>query len=181
MREPAGVLAGTGVALEALAVTHAAGLLAAADETVFAHLPYARPASVPEMAAWIERVLGRRPQRRPYAIVTGDGIAGTTSYWYPDPVRNQIEIGSTWIGRRWWGTGTNAEAKRVMVDHAFDDLNVAKVAFRTDVENLRSQRALEKLGAHRDGVVLRDWPRPDGTWRASVHYSILRGEWRRDV
>ena len=111
------------------------------------------------------------------AIVTGQGVAGTSSYWYPDPVRGQIEIGSTWLGRPWWGTGTNAEAKRLMLAHAFDVLGFAKVAFRTDPANARSQRALERLGARRDGLVRRDWPRPDGTWRASVHYSILRAEW----
>ncbi|HEU5028084.1 MAG TPA: GNAT family protein [Spirillospora sp.] len=172
------VLAGPGLRLEPLAAGHAAGLLAAADDEVFAHLPYPRPASIQEMRAWIEAALGG-PQRRPYAIVIGEVVAGTSSYWYPDPVRGQIEIGSTWLGRRWWGTGANAEAKRLMLAHAFDALGFAKVAFRTDVANARSRRALERLGAHRDGLVLRDWPRPDGTWRDSVYYSILRAEWRR--
>lgn len=170
------VLTGPALRLEPLTAGHAAGLLAAADDRVFAHLPYPRPASIQEMSAWIERALGTR-QRRPYAIVTGQGVAGTSSYWYPDPVRGQIEIGSTWLGRPWWGTGTNAEAKRLMLAHAFDVLGFAKVAFRTDPANARSQRALERLGARRDGLVRRDWPRPDGTWRASVHYSILRAEW----
>jgi len=170
------VLTGPGLRLEPLAAGHAAGLLAAADDEVFAHLPYPRPASVPEMRAWIEKALGG-PQRRPYAIVTGEGVAGTSSYWYPDPPRGQIEIGSTWLGRAWWGTGANAEAKHLMLAHAFGVLGYAKVAFRTDAANARSRRALEKLGAHRDGLVLRDWPRPDGTWRDSVYYSVLRTEW----
>jgi RimJ/RimL family protein N-acetyltransferase len=129
------------------------------------------------MRTWIARARGT-PQRQPYAIVTGRGVAGTTSYWYPDPVRGQIEIGSTWLGRPWWGTGVNAEAKRLMLAHAFGVLGFAKVAFRTDAANTRSQRALEKLGARRDGLVRRDWPLPDGTWRDSVYYSILRTEWR---
>jgi RimJ/RimL family protein N-acetyltransferase len=166
-------LIGARLRLEPLTAEYAPGLLAAADEPVFAHLPYVRPASLEEMRAWIHNALDC-PQRSPYAIVTEQGVAGTSSYWYADPVRGQVEIGSTWIGSPWWGTGVNAEAKHLMIAHAFDVLGFAKVAFRTDPANVRSQRALEKLGAHRDGIVERDWPRPDGTWRPSVHYSILR-------
>lgn len=170
------VLTGPRLRLEPLAPSHAAGLLAAADEEVFAHLPYPRPLTVQQMSDWIRNALDQ-DQRQPYAIVTGQGVAGTTSYWYADPVRGQIEVGSTWLGRAWWGTGVNAEAEHLMFAHAFEVLGFAKVAFRTDAANLRSQRALARLGAHRDGLVLRDWPRPDGTWRDSVYYSVLRSEW----
>ncbi|MFD6972867.1 GNAT family N-acetyltransferase [Streptomyces sp. NPDC059949] len=104
-------------------------------------------------------------------------MAGTTSYWYPDPVRRQVEIGSTWLRRAWWGAGINREAKRLLLEHAFTGLGCDKVMFRTDPENIRSQQALERLGAVRDGVVRRDWPRPDGTWRDSIYYSMLRHDW----
>ncbi|MFC9295675.1 GNAT family N-acetyltransferase [Streptomyces sp. NPDC057011] len=82
------------------------------------------------------------------------------------------------MGRAWWGAGINREAKRLLPDHAFAGLGCDKVMlFRTDPENIRSQQALERLGAVRDGVVRRDWPRPDGTWRDSIYYSLLRDEW----
>jgi RimJ/RimL family protein N-acetyltransferase len=113
----------------------------------------------------------------PFAVVVDGAVVGTTSYWYPDPVRRQIEIGSTWLARAWWGSGLNGEVKRLLVGYAFTGLDCDKVVFRTDPANTRSQRALERHGAVRDGLVRRDWPRPDGTWRDSVYYSVLTSEW----
>jgi RimJ/RimL family protein N-acetyltransferase len=170
-------LSGGRARLEPLALDHADGLLAAADDEVFAHLPYDRPATVEVMREWIRGALGRPELRLPFAVVADGTAIGTTSYWYPDPVRGQIEIGSTWLGRAWWGSGVNGEVKRLLIAHAFAGMGCHKVVFRTDPGNSRSRRALERLGAVADGVVRRDWPRPDGTWRDSVYYSILRGEW----
>lgn len=166
-----------GVRLEPLAPGHAEGLWAAADDEVFAHLPYDRPPTVDAMRDWIAAALRRDGLRLPFAVLAGGEVAGTTSYWYPDPVRRQVEIGSTWLGRPWWRTGVNREAKGLLLAHAFTGLGCAKVVFRTDPANIRSQAALERLGAHRDGLVRRDWPRGDGAWRDSVYYSVLREEW----
>jgi hypothetical protein len=77
---------------------------------VFAKLPYERPSNVEAMCAWIRAALGRGDVRLPFAVIADGQVAGTTSYWYPDPVRRQIEIGSTWLGRPWWGTGVNPRA-----------------------------------------------------------------------
>jgi RimJ/RimL family protein N-acetyltransferase len=170
-------LSGERAQLVPLSVDHAEGLWTAADDEVFANLPYARPTSVEAMREWIRGALGRRGLRLPFAAVVEGSVIGTTSYWYPDPVRRQIEIGSTWLGRPWWGSGVNGEVKRLLIGHAFTGMGCDKVVFRTDPANSRSQRALERLGAVCDGLVRRDWPRPDGSWRDSMYYSILAAEW----
>ncbi|MDX3226236.1 GNAT family N-acetyltransferase [Streptomyces sp. ME19-01-6] len=173
-------LSGSRVRLEPLSLEHAEGLWTAADDEVFAKLPYDRPPTVQAMGEWISAALTREAVRLPFAVVVGQEVAGTTSYWYPDEVRRQVEIGSTWLGRAWWGAGINREAKRLLLEHAFTELACEKVVFRTDPKNIRSQQALQRLGAGRDGLVRRDWPRGDGTWRDSVYYSILRNEWTAD-
>jgi RimJ/RimL family protein N-acetyltransferase len=175
-------LAGDLVAIEPLRVEHAAGLLAAADaEEVFAWLSYPRPADVEQARAWIEDALAdRRADRRlPFAVLSarGDSVIGSTSYWDFDAHNAHVEIGSTWLNRASWGTGRNAEAKLLLMTHAFETLGLERVAFRTDILNQRSQRAIEKLGAIKEGVHRHEMRRRDGSWRDSVHYSILRSEW----
>jgi N-acetyltransferase len=175
-------LRGDLVVIEPLGVEHAAGLLAAADtEEVFAWLPYARPADLDQARAWIDGALAdRRADRRfPFAVLgAADGsVIGSTSYWDFDAHNAHVEIGSTWLNRVSWGTGRNAEAKLLLMTHAFETLGLERVAFRTDILNERSQRAIEWLGATREGVHRHEMRRRDGSWRDSVHYSILRSEW----
>jgi RimJ/RimL family protein N-acetyltransferase len=175
-------LRGDLVAIEPLGVEHAAGLLAAADtEEVFAWLPYARPADLGQARAWIDGTLDdRRADRRfPFAVLeAGSGsVIGSTSYWDFDAHNAHVEIGSTWINRSSWGAGRNAEAKLLLLAHAFETLGLERVAFRTDIRNERSQRAIERLGAIKEGVHRHEMRRRDGSWRDSVHYSILRAEW----
>jgi len=175
-------LRGDLVAIEPLSVEHAGGLLAAADtEEVFAWLPYARPADLDQARAWIDGALAdRRADRRfPFAVLGAeDGLViGSTSYWDFDAHNAHVEIGSTWLNRASWGTGRNAEAKLLLMTHAFETLGLERVAFRTDILNERSQRAIERLGATREGVHRHEMLRRDGSWRDSVHYSLLREEW----
>jgi RimJ/RimL family protein N-acetyltransferase len=175
-------LRGDLVTIEPLGVEHAAGLLAAADtEEVFAWLPYARPADLDQARAWIDGALAdRRADRRfPFAVLGAEGgsVIGSTSYWDFHAHNAHVEIGSTWLNRVSWGTGRNAEAKLLLMTHAFETLGLERVAFRTDILNERSQRAIERLGATREGVHRHEMRRRDGSWRDSVHYSILRAEW----
>jgi RimJ/RimL family protein N-acetyltransferase len=175
-------LRGALVAIEPLRAEHAAGVLASADaEEVFAWLPYPRPTDREQAQSWIEDALAdRRADRRlPFAILnTVDGsVIGSTSYWDFDAHNAHIEIGSTWLNRSSWGTGCNAEAKLLLMAHAFETLELERVAFRTDIRNERSQRAIERLGAIKEGVHRHEMRRRDGSWRDSVHYSILRSEW----
>ena len=170
------------VTIEPLSVEHAVGLLAAADaEEVFAWLPYARPADLDQARSWIEGALAdRRTYRRfPFAVLDAedDSVIGSTSYWDFDAHNAHVEIGSTWLNRASWGTGRNADGKLLLMTHAFESLGLERVAFRTDILNQRSQRAIERLGARREGVHRHEMRRRDGSWRDSVHYSILRSEW----
>ncbi|HMC50273.1 MAG TPA: GNAT family protein [Solirubrobacterales bacterium] len=175
-------LTGNLIAIEPLKAEHGAGLLAAADaDEVFAWLPYPRPANLTEARNWIDDALGdRRGGRRlPFAVLsTVDGsVIGSTSYWDFDAHNAHVEIGSTWLGRAFWGTGCNAEAKLLLMEHAFEALGLERVAYRTDIRNERSQRAIEQLGATKEGVHRHEMRRRDGSWRDSVHYSVLSAEW----
>ena len=170
------------VAIEPLCADHDAGLVAAAkDEEVFAWLPYPRPADIEQARSWIEAALAdRRAHRRfPFAVLNAEtgSMIGSTSYWDFDAHNAHVEIGSTWLSRTTWGTGRNAEAKLLLLAHAFETLELERVAFRTDIRNERSQRAIERLGARKEGVHRHEMRRRDGSWRDSVHYSILRSEW----
>lgn len=175
-------LRGDLVTIEPLGVEHAAGLLAAADaEEVFAWLPYARPADLDQARAWIDGALADRlaDRRFPFAVLDAKGgsVVGSTSYWDFDAHNAHVEIGSTWLNRISWGTGRNADAKLLLMTHAFETLGLERVSFRTDIHNERSQRAIERLGVTREGVHRHEMRRRDGSWRDSVHYSILHSEW----
>lgn len=174
-------LRGEVVTLAPLQLKHANGLLAAASAEVFAWLPYPAPTSLQQARVWVDNALAdRRYGRRfPFAILsTADrSVIGSTSYWDLDLHNRHVEIGSTWTNRTSWGTGRNTEAKLLLLTHAFESLELERVAFRTDVRNERSQRAIEKLGAVKEGVHRHEMLRRDGTWRDSIHYSILQAEW----
>jgi RimJ/RimL family protein N-acetyltransferase len=175
-------LSGEFVAIEPLTAEHAAGLLAAADaEEVFTWLPYPRPADLRAARTWIADALAVRnaDRRLPFAVLNASDrdVIGSTSYWDFDAHNAHVEIGSTWLSQASWGTGCNAEAKLLLMTHAFETLGLERVAFRTDVRNERSQRAIERLGAVKEGIHRHEMRRRDGSWRDSVHYSILRAEW----
>ncbi len=104
-------------------------------------------------------------------------MIGSTSFWDFDAHNAHVEIGSTWLSRVSWGTGRNTEAKLLLLTHAFETLELERVAFRTDIRNECSQRAIECLGAVKEGVHRHEMLRRDGSWRDSVHYAILRSEW----
>lgn len=175
-------LRGEMVGLAPLRQDHAAALLAAIDsEEVFAWLPYARPRDLSEAEAWVEKALSdqRANIRLPFAVheVATETIIGSTSFWGFDRTHANVEVGSTWFSRASWGNGSNLETKLLLLGHAFDTLGLERVSFRTDILNERSQAALERIGAVKEGVHRHEMRRQDGSWRDSVHYSILRSEW----
>jgi RimJ/RimL family protein N-acetyltransferase len=175
-------LRGDIVAIEPLAAEHAKGILAAADsDEVFAWLPYPRPCDLGAAQAWIAGALADRETHRrlPFVVRGGESgaVIGSTSYWDFDAANAHVEIGSTWLRRNSWQSGANVETKLLLLRHAFEDLDLERVSFRTDIRNRRSQRAIERLGAVRGGVHRHEMRRRDGSWRDSVHYSILRSEW----
>jgi RimJ/RimL family protein N-acetyltransferase/nitroimidazol reductase NimA-like FMN-containing flavoprotein (pyridoxamine 5'-phosphate oxidase superfamily) len=173
---------GQHVVLEQLAPGHVDGLFdALADDEVWQFLPYRRPANRDEMAAHVlaamrSHWLGDRvtwAQRDP-----ADGkVIGMTSYHDIDVDRRSLGIGHTVLGRQWWRTGVNTESKLLLLERAFDVLGAERVFWYTDIRNERSQRAIARLGASRDGLIRRHRLRPDGTWRDSVMFAMTADEW----
>jgi len=104
-------------------------------------------------------------------------IAGATRYHDIIAVVDRVEIGWTWYSESFWRSHINTTCKLLLLSHAFDKLGCKVVGLRTDNFNFRSQRAIEALGAKKDGVIRHHWARRDGTVRDSVLYSILVAEW----
>ncbi|MDR3690042.1 MAG: GNAT family protein [Fimbriimonas sp.] len=174
------VLEGDGIRMEPLVIGHAAGLAAIAEPDLFRYFAGFRPEGrdVEAGEAFVRSVLGQ-PNKVAFAVVdrATTQVIGSTSFMDIRSESRGLEIGSTWIATPVQGTAVNPEAKLLMLTHAFDQLGAIRVQFRTDARNLRSQRAIEKLGAKRDGIFRHDTIMPDGYLRDSVFYSILAEEW----
>jgi N-acetyltransferase len=187
------VLHGSLVRLEPLAASHGEDLAAAVEEDRggygFTHVPRAW-----EVAEYLATLLelAEGGQLAPFAqIRQADGRAvGVTAYWDPRfwPGRSAlyaelyaVEIGWTWLAASAQRTGINAEAKLLLLEYAFETLGVVRVDFKTDARNERSRRALERMGAHCEGV-LRHWsrshaPGEEGLLRDSAMFSVIASEW----
>ena len=115
----------------------------------------------------------------PYAqLEAASGRAvGITTYRDVDERHRTLEVGGTWLGRPWWRTAINTEAKLLFLGHAFETLGANRVAIKTDIRNERSQAAIARLGAVREGVLRHQYVRRDGTLRDTVIYSIVPEEW----
>lgn len=175
-------LRGDLIVLEPLDMSHVDGLFTAtADPEVYRHLTRPLPSSPAEMASQVREALRmyEAGSRIPFVqrhAETGE-IVGSTSYYYPDPVNRSIAIGWTSLGKGWWRTGLNTESKLLLMSHAFDTLGAVRIEWHTDVRNERSQRAIERLGAIREGILQRHRLRPDGTWRDTVAYAMTDEQW----
>ncbi|MET8232373.1 bifunctional pyridoxamine 5'-phosphate oxidase family protein/GNAT family N-acetyltransferase [Micromonospora sp. NPDC005298] len=179
--EPA-PLHGEHVRLEPLDLAHADDLhTATADDEVWRHLGVRRPTTPTGTAEVIAAALDaqHRGERVPWVqrCATTGAVVGTTSYYEIDPERRSVAIGYTFLGRPWWRTGINTEAKLLLLGRAFDDLGAVRVAWHTDIRNERSQAAIERLGATREGVLRMHRQRPDGSWRDTVQYAMTVDEW----
>ncbi|MGW5918418.1 GNAT family N-acetyltransferase [Nocardia fluminea] len=177
-------LAGKYVRLEPMGTQHAAGLLEIADDEVFQHLSSGRPNDLPEARRMVDKMVDGsvRGGRMCWAQIdirdSGVGtVAGTTSYYEIYPESRSVAIGFTWLGRNWWRTGLNAEAKLLLLRRAFEDLGAVRVFWQTDIRNTRSQDAIARLGADREGVLRKHKLRPDGTWRDTVQFAMTDEDW----
>lgn len=131
-----------------------------------------------DMFAFFE-ILLNLPNTQAYVMVlkeTGKPV-GSSSYLDIRREHRGLEIGRTWIAEEYRGTRVNPEAKLLMLQHAFEDLSCIRVQLKTDGRNLHSQRAIEKLGAKKEGTLRHHMIMPDGYERNSVMYSILPHEW----
>lgn len=134
-----------------------------------------------EMAADIERRLGLQSNGSmlPFTVIdsqSGD-IVGETTYMNIDAQNRRLEIGSTWYAARVQRTALNTACKLLLLAHAFESLQCIAVEFRTSFFNVRSRRAIERLGAKCDGILRSHMFHPNGTLRDTVVYSIIAGEW----
>ncbi|MET8160246.1 GNAT family protein [Sphaerisporangium sp. NPDC005289] len=173
-------LTGRFVCLEPLGPEHIAGLHAAGggDDDVWRWLPVATPRTEQDMLR-VAQSLIENPGIVPFAVIlrrTGEPIGSTTLGDVPG-FDDSLEIGWTWYGRAYWRTAVNTECKLLLLGHAFDKLGHNRVLLKTDVLNTRSQRAIERIGGVYEGTLRRHRRRPDGTWRDTVHFSILDDEW----
>ena len=170
-----------GVRLEPLALAHEEGLRAAAADGALWKL---RITSVPEpqdTRAYIENALQMRADGNRFAFAvlddaTGD-VLGSTSFHDILPAVKRVEIGWTWYRKSVQRSHVNTTCKLLMLQHAFDQLGCHVVGWRTDIFNFASQRAIERLGARKDGVIRGHALRRDGTIRDTVMYSMRAGEW----
>ncbi|WP_035847026.1 GNAT family N-acetyltransferase [Kitasatospora azatica] len=173
-------LTGRHIRLEPLARTHTAELFQAAgkDEEVFRWLAWAAPQTEPEMATIIEGYLALAGCE-PFAVIeAGSGRAvGISCFYDANPGDEWVEIGGTWYARSVWRTAVNTEAKLLLLTHAFEELGMGRVMWKTDIRNERSQNAIKRLGAQYEGTFRRARRRPDGSWRDSVYFSMLIDEW----
>ena len=175
------VMRHNGVRLEPLALSHEDGLRAAAADGELWKL---RITSVPEpheTRAYIETALQMRADGNRFAFAVVDDatgtVLGTTSYHDILPAVKRVEIGWTWYRKSVQRSHVNTTAKLLMMGHAFDQLGCNVVGWRTDNYNFASQRAIERLGAKKDGVIRGHALRRDGTIRDTVMYSMRSGEW----
>ncbi|MDP2035670.1 MAG: GNAT family N-acetyltransferase, partial [Polaromonas sp.] len=172
---------GRGIELVPLALEHEAGLRAAAADGELWKL---RITSVPEpdqTRAYIEDALKAREAGQRFAFAVRDQATGTvlgsSSYHDILPAVKRVEIGYTWYAARCQRTHVNTTCKLLLLTHAFETLDCHVVGWRTDNFNHASQRAIERLGAKRDGVIRGHALRRDGTIRDTVMYSLRSGEW----
>jgi RimJ/RimL family protein N-acetyltransferase len=175
-------LTGKRIRLEPLSEAHADDLtLVGMDERIWRFMLYGNICTAEDLQGWIRDMLARQKRGTdlPFAAIylaSGKAI-GCTRYLDIHLEHRNLEIGGTWFGVTYQGTGVNPEAKYLLLKHAFETLGCLRVQLKTDTRNLHSQRAIERIGAVREGVLRDHMILEDGTVRSSVYYSILEREW----
>ena len=177
-------LEGVHVCLEPLAPKHAADLLAAGgDDETWLYMPIPALKTIDDALAMIRdaEAEARAGQEVPFAIVerASGRAVGSTRFLDLQRPHRALEIGWTWIGPAWRKTAVNTECKELLLRHAFEDLGAHRVTLKTDARNVRSQGAIERIGAVREGVLRRHRVCWDGTVRDTVYYGITDEEWKR--
>jgi RimJ/RimL family protein N-acetyltransferase len=174
-------LEGHGVRLEPMATTHQDALAAAAADGELWNLWFTSVPAPDQTAGYIETALRGYTDGHmlPWVVrnLATDTIVGTTRYHDIIADADRVEIGWTWYGVSWQRSHINPACKLLLMKHAFDTLGCGVVGLRTDNFNFRSQHAIERLGAKKDGIIRHHFRRRDGSIRDSVCYSILRHEW----
>jgi len=177
------ILAGRYARLEPLEAQHAGGLFTVGrDASIWEWLALDPFVSVDDATRYIEEALASASSRAeiPFAVidVASGAVAGTTRYLEIRPSDRALEIGWTWYGVAYQRTALNTEAKLLLLTHAFDIWGAHRLQFKTDARNVRSRRAIERLGAKAEGILRRHTiVRKNGNRRDSAYYSIILEEW----
>lgn len=174
-------LEGHGVRLEPLTPAAAPALADAVRDGALWELWFTTVPAPDGVDAYVAEALRRQAEGTQLAWVVrelGTGsIIGSTRYHDIVAIIGRVEIGYTWYAARWQRTHVNSACKLLLLTHAFESLGCGVVGFRTDLANTRSQAAIERLGARRDGVIRHFQARRDGSPRDTVMYSVLASEW----
>ncbi len=174
-------LEGQHVRLDPVSLDHVDGLLAAGrEESIWRWMPR-RPVTRDDFQSMVEHAMaeglhGRGLTWATVALPSGE-IVGSTSFLNVSPRDNRLEIGSTWITPAMQRTAINTEAKYLQLRHCFEDLGCLRVELKTDSRNLNSQRAIERIGAVREGVLRKHMRTQGGVQRDSVYFSVIAEEW----
>jgi len=176
------ILQGKYVRLEPMTEAHAPALAQlGVGQPFWDFMVYGRMETVDDMREWVQDILARAEKGTdvPFVAIHSDSghVAGASRYMNIMPKDRGLEIGGTWYGPEYQRTVVNTECKYLLLQHAFEKLGCIRVQLKTDLRNERSQRAIERLGAVKEGVLRNHMILPDGYYRHSVYYSILDTEW----
>jgi len=177
-------LTGKHVRLEPMTEAHIAGLAAiGVGQTFWEYMLYGNMESEDDVANWVKDILSRaeRGTDLPFVVIHLESgrVAGATRYLNIMPNDKGLEVGGTWYGLDFQRTAVNTECKYLMLIHAFETLGCIRVQIKTDSINVRSQKAIERIGAVKEGVLRNHMILPNGRIRHSVFYSILDSEWSK--
>lgn len=176
------ILQGSYVRLEPLSEDHIPGLTEiGAGQDFWGFMLYGDIKSEADMRNWVLDIMerGKKGGDLPFAVIhlASGRVAGATRYLNIMSKDRGLEIGGTWYGKDFQRTAANTECKYLLLKHAFEDLKCIRVQLKTDSLNVRSQKAIERIGAVKEGVLRNHMILPDGRIRHSVFYSIIDSEW----
>ncbi len=176
------ILTGQHVRLEPMTEDHIPGLAEAGRDPAIWHFMLYGDLTVAEnMAAWVREILSRKAAStdQPFVVIHKESgkIAGATRYMEIRPAHRGLEIGGTWYNPAYQRTPVNTESKYLLLRHAFEALGCIRVQFKADSRNERSLKAIERLGATREGLLRNHMILEGGLIRHSVYFSILDSEW----
>jgi RimJ/RimL family protein N-acetyltransferase len=171
-------LTGKYVRLEPMSETHVPGLAAVGlDDSIWEHMLYGDVRSEEDIRNWVRNILLRSDLPFVAIHLASGRVAGATRYLNIVPEFRGLEIGGTWYGLEFQRTAVNTECKYLLLQYAFETLGCIRVQFKTDSRNVRSQHAIERIGAKHEGILRNHMILPDGRFRDSVYYSIIDTEW----
>ncbi len=176
------ILEGNRVKLIPLQESHTKELWETAqDESLWKHYTFRRIGSFEKFEEFINYSIAEAKTGKEFTFSIFDRTSGRavggTSFLDIQPASRSLEIGRTWISKNLQGTGFNAECKYLLLEYCFEVLKLIRVFFKTDSNNIRSQKAMEKIGAKYEGILRNHMIREDGKFRHSAYYSIIDSEW----